>query len=472
MAIDKSLKQHYEMQGGVKNYLGKQKMVKAPKHWLSKPGHVKAKLAYITDEEEQILIDKNLYGSLRGRPNKGPAGLPSLQGGDFGSGGGRSSSGGGGGGGGGNGSHDRGGWQHHRAAAPKPAPAPAPAPVRDYESEAYGAPDTIASLTSGPSPHGDRDANIAEQKKLDIQQMIAKQQEEKFGPGADPTKFGETITPLDVAISKPENERTIDDKLAIEEWEKDQDWDKVKELADRGHSSDDIQKAMDKGLLLKQDAIRRQGLIERGLAAIKPETRLESSLLDTVKKTFDPRRLATNFALRKMGLSWLNPLMGLASLFFPKQTAGIKTAVKSRFGQQPKDMSAFSNLGLYADRQPTDTIQQARVGEGTIGSDIVAGTKGILESGQELLGLKGIEGHRADLSNVQRGILNRPDVKFSYEEDPTQTIENLLSPGSGFKGHDIKEAPATKEDIEKHYKLTAAHGGRIDKALGGRSRDI
>ena len=56
--------------------------------------------------------------------------------------------------------------------------------------------------------------------------MIADQQEEKFGPGADPTKFGETITPLDVAISKPENERTIDDKLAIEEWEKDQDWDK------------------------------------------------------------------------------------------------------------------------------------------------------------------------------------------------------------------------------------------------------
>ena len=93
------------MQGGVKNFLGKQKMVKAPKYWLSKPGHVKAKLAYITDEEEQILIDKNLYGSLRGRPNKGPAGLPSLQGGDFGAGGGGGSSGGGGGG---NGSHDSG----------------------------------------------------------------------------------------------------------------------------------------------------------------------------------------------------------------------------------------------------------------------------------------------------------------------------------------------------------------------------
>ena len=78
-------------QAGVKNFLGKQEMVKAPKFWLSEPGHVKAKLAYITDEEEKILIDKNLYGSLKGKPNKGPAGLPSLQGGDFGAGGGSGS---------------------------------------------------------------------------------------------------------------------------------------------------------------------------------------------------------------------------------------------------------------------------------------------------------------------------------------------------------------------------------------------
>jgi len=72
-------------QAGATNYLGKQEMVTAPKFWLSEPDHVKAKLAYITDEEEKILIDKNLYGSLKGKPNIGPAGLPSLQGGDFGS---------------------------------------------------------------------------------------------------------------------------------------------------------------------------------------------------------------------------------------------------------------------------------------------------------------------------------------------------------------------------------------------------
>ena len=93
-ALYKNKKTKPVKQAGVVNYLGKQKMVTAPKFWLSEPGHVKAKLAYITDEEEKILIDKNLYGSLKGKPNKGPAGLPSLQGGDSGGlGGGSSSSG-------------------------------------------------------------------------------------------------------------------------------------------------------------------------------------------------------------------------------------------------------------------------------------------------------------------------------------------------------------------------------------------
>ena len=85
MAIDK--KMHYEMQGDEKparNYLGKQKTVRAPVKWKSSPEHPTAHLAYITKAEEKILLDKNLYGSLKGKPNRGPSGLPSLQGaGDY-----------------------------------------------------------------------------------------------------------------------------------------------------------------------------------------------------------------------------------------------------------------------------------------------------------------------------------------------------------------------------------------------------
>ena len=67
-------------QGGGPNYLGKQETVTVPKKWLSDPDHVVAELAYITPREKKILLDVDLYGSLKGKPNKGPGGIPSLQG--------------------------------------------------------------------------------------------------------------------------------------------------------------------------------------------------------------------------------------------------------------------------------------------------------------------------------------------------------------------------------------------------------
>ena len=93
--IDKSLRMKPAIQGGGLNYLGKQKMVTAPKKWLSSPDHEPAELAYITEKEKDILIDLDLYGSLNGKPNRGPAGIMSLQGdlGGYGGSGGSSSSG-------------------------------------------------------------------------------------------------------------------------------------------------------------------------------------------------------------------------------------------------------------------------------------------------------------------------------------------------------------------------------------------
>ena len=67
-------------QGGGPNYLGKQETVTVPKKWLSDPDHVVAELAYITPREQKILLDANIYGSLKGKPNTGPGGIMSLQG--------------------------------------------------------------------------------------------------------------------------------------------------------------------------------------------------------------------------------------------------------------------------------------------------------------------------------------------------------------------------------------------------------
>ena len=68
------------LQGGGPNYLGEQPEVTAPKYWKSSPDHEAAELAYITPTERDILIDLDIYGSLNGKPNRGPSGIMSLQG--------------------------------------------------------------------------------------------------------------------------------------------------------------------------------------------------------------------------------------------------------------------------------------------------------------------------------------------------------------------------------------------------------
>ena len=48
-------KKKFEMQGGVKNYLGNQKMVTAPKYWKSRPNKPQTELAYITKTEKDLI---------------------------------------------------------------------------------------------------------------------------------------------------------------------------------------------------------------------------------------------------------------------------------------------------------------------------------------------------------------------------------------------------------------------------------
>jgi len=80
MATDKRVS--YEMQGHKKparNYLGKQKTVKnIPVKWKSGPKAPATELAYITKAEKNLLIKKDLHGSLKHGPNTGPDGIMSL----------------------------------------------------------------------------------------------------------------------------------------------------------------------------------------------------------------------------------------------------------------------------------------------------------------------------------------------------------------------------------------------------------
>ena len=74
------LNKDFKMQGGVRNYLGKTKEVTAPKYWKSSPSSPSTELAYITNKEKSLLLDANIHGSLKGKPNIGASGLLSFDG--------------------------------------------------------------------------------------------------------------------------------------------------------------------------------------------------------------------------------------------------------------------------------------------------------------------------------------------------------------------------------------------------------
>ena len=66
------------VQGGVDNYLGKQPQVVAPRKWQSSPGAPPTELAYITKAEKDLILKKDIHGSLKKGPNIGPSGIMSL----------------------------------------------------------------------------------------------------------------------------------------------------------------------------------------------------------------------------------------------------------------------------------------------------------------------------------------------------------------------------------------------------------
>ena len=66
------------VQGGVENYLGKQPQVVAPRKWQSSPDAPATELAYITKAEKDLILKKDIHGSLSKGPNMGPSGIMSL----------------------------------------------------------------------------------------------------------------------------------------------------------------------------------------------------------------------------------------------------------------------------------------------------------------------------------------------------------------------------------------------------------
>ena len=283
--IDKSIRADYAIQGGGPNYLGKQKMVKAPKKWQSSPDHDPAELAYITEKEKDILIALDVHGSLKdGKPNRGPSGIISLQG-DMGSIGGGGSSGGGGGGGGGG--RDRWDWS--------PAPAPAPAPTPDY-----------SSLDNEEQAAVDRNEPTA-------QMTPTERNEQGYGPGG-------TDNP-DYKRKQFEETGDIDELTDLTGF----DTAPKVDIADiHGETDDPDSVSYDPTYIPSVQAEATRQLIQ-------PTTRtgLMQSFMDTSPK-IDVKdaigRGVFNVGLKKLGLGAINPLVGLFSMLRGKPTTAYDLA--------------------------------------------------------------------------------------------------------------------------------------------------
>ena len=139
------LDDNFEMQGGVRNYLGKTQEVTAPKFWQSSKDSPPTELTYITEAEKGLLLDANLHSSLdNGKPNIGASGLLSLDGwGDANDGFGGNSSNAGPAGGASSGGNYGGNTNNNNNSGNNNNN-----DSFDYEGAAYGTPDSIASVTS------------------------------------------------------------------------------------------------------------------------------------------------------------------------------------------------------------------------------------------------------------------------------------------------------------------------------------
>ena len=341
-----------------------------------------------------MTIDKRINYAWGGPGGKSPG--TSSSGGSRGS---------GGGGGGGRDRHPPAPRPAPRPHTPAPKPAPQPTRAPDFVTGGDKKPATIVSPVSykSPDPISEVVPGDVTPKKTytppprNIHKDTGKEEEayEMVGDvkvplsmrgvkGVDPREDLERYfeKPGRDPFLVPEGERTIEDKEKIEDFERAQDYDLIDEMRRKGYDFKEIQSAIDKGLTVKAPTTdtSRQGLIDYGLSTLKnfiPETGLEKSLFSRLKsfapsaqtgitsltdkmgglsQYFNPKKMITSFALNKMGLGFLNPILGIASLFGfnPFQNLGSTYA-----GIPTKNQP--TTMGGRGGDAPTENIMQASI---------------------------------------------------------------------------------------------------------------
>ena len=421
--IDKSIRADYAIQGGGPNYLGKQKMVKAPKKWKSSPDHEPAELAYITDKEKDILIDLDIYGSLNGKPNRGPSGIISLQGdlGGYSGSGGSSSSGGGG-----DGNRDR--FRTH----PKPTP-------------------TVTR------------SRIQEETQKQFEEDQAARVREILTRGRGTEKPGERL--FEDRISKaatPEiKSELVDGQIIGREYNA--------EAIQKAAKTQARERALGIGTPLTTEEITSLPLGTRIEDLVptqeKKDTRTLTQKLTqptftkegiTKTSTDFAKNQAINLAAQKVGLSgvlsFANPLMALYGFL----GGGKKDPLRSI----RKQISKFKKPDIDTQKESTKKfVKHDPKGneEATIAKQVAGGEDVVTKTAAKFTGMTDEQAEFMKRRKIVQGILDQG----SYQ-------------GKELTGEDRNNLLNYIEQISKFIvdPMEVAYGGRIDKALGGRSRDI
>jgi hypothetical protein len=455
--IDKSIRTDYVIQGGGPNYLGKQKMVKAPKKWQSSPDHDPAELAYITEKEKDILIALDVHESLKdGKPNRGPSGIISLQG-DLG---GYGGSGGSRNGGGGNG----GGWSPSVSYTP-PARTPHREPTKTEQMMAEA-----TRMETARKAQETRDAAKAAAEAIEDLDEAEAIRADLQKPIDDAARVREILT-RGRGTEVP-GERLFEDRIskyAVDEIDP-VTGEYNAEAIQKAAAKESRARALGIGDPLTTEQITSLPTSTRIADFVPTQTRVEN--LQKAGSQFLPsfsmegaKQYATNklrnFAV-KTGLGELGITGVLPQTFIPWGISKLFGGKKDPLRTVKKQIAKFKKPSLdtnwQGEKKRTKTFHEPRedgerVAEKTTVQEAVAGKKPLginledIRKKQMIMKTALDEGYYTD--NEGRRIQLTDQHKKMLTNYITQIDKYLIDP-----------------------RAMAAYGGRIDKALGGRSRDI
>ena len=447
MAVDKSLSQHYAIQGGGPNYLGKQKMVKAPKKWQSSPDHDPAELAYITKKEKDILIALDVHGSLKdGKPNRGPSGIISLQG-DLG---GYSGSSGG---------HDHGGsdgndYQHEMSYSP---PSPPSGPPGGGDSEmTYTAP--APAPIDEPSWTGEEDSSYTGVTPVTYDDSEDDDKAASY-VNWDPEILGNVDSDDEYDIPDPTHEKLTQNEIN----------EAIKDLKETGQYDTSLTETQ-KEQVNKEIATYRGDPIGTKYdlsdkASAQPVFNIKEKTTDFAKS--QANKMVRNKVMKELGLAGINPFLTLGSFLLGKFAPSKKAALQSKIDAatknltkkiEPNILDEFGYKGnVYAkkpvEQRDSDNLAQAVSGKQDVVSKAVNQFRGTE-----------VETY---LANMVKNDLNRA-VQFYAQMTP-----NIGKASQQEKdAYELLEFYLNQAARDRQKIMTASTGGRVDKVLTGRSRDI